>query len=197
MDYSNKEKIRQMNKEGKMYNSKIRETENEEGNKFPTYTNLGMTNQFQNELFKNKAAVSKKLYQLTPREFQKKAREFQKKGIKTKLLFNPKPNPLYILNPFNLTLLISMIYMIYWDNWGSPSWEKWSIYISSVIVFNLLLGLIYFFQTRTFQTRTKKDQIVNSGTRNSHYRQNTQNNDLWVQNNQNENTDRESFHKQL
>ena len=98
-------------------------------------------NYFKNELFKNKAVITKKIYQLTPREFPKK-------------LFNPKPNPLYILNPFNLTLLISMIYMIYWDNWDSPSWEKWSIYISSVIIFNLLLGLIYF-----FNTRTKKDKI--------------------------------------
>lgn len=116
-----------------------------------TKSNIGH-GPFKNEVFKNKAVISRKIYQLTP-------------------------NPLYILNPFNLTLLISIIYMIYWDNWGSPSWEKWSIYISSVIVFNLLLGLIYF-----FQTRTKKDKIFarniktfNNRTRQSLYAQNYQN----------------------
>ena len=134
---------------------------------------------------------------MTPREFQKKlqleSRGSQKKGIKTKL-FNPKPNPLYILNPFNLTLLISIIYMIYWDNWGSPSWEKWSIYISSVIIFNLLLGLIYFFQTRTKKDKifARKEKTLN----NFQYTQNSNNNDLGIQNNQNRNINRQSFNIQ-
>lgn len=179
MNYSNIEKITNSNKK----------------HKHVPFNNEDLK-KIDKEVFKNKAVISRKLYQLTPREFQKK-------GIKTKLLFNPKPNPLYILNPFNLTLLISMIYMIYWDNWDSPSWEKWSIYISSVIVFNLLLGLIYF-----FQTRTKKDKIftrkinVNSGTRNSNYEQNNNNYDLGVQNQNNQNnlqrtnTNGESFHIQ-
>ena len=121
-----------------------------------TKSNIGL-GPFKNEVFKNKAVISRKIYQLTP-------------------------NPLYILNPFNLTLLISIIYMIYWDNWGSPSWEKWSIYISSVIIFNLLLGLIYFFQTRTKKDKifARKIETVNNRTsnitQNNQYKKNNQNN---------------------
>ena len=97
---------------------------------------------------------------------KKKLNKFEqttkKKYIITGRLYQLKTNLLYVLNPFNLTLLISIIYMIYWNNWDYPSWKKWSVYISSVIIFNVVLGLIYFFKTRNvhkFLKEMKKTKI--------------------------------------
>lgn len=42
-------------------------------------------------------------------------------------------------NFFNLTLLISIFYSIYWNNWDITSWKKWLICIGSILGFNLLV----------------------------------------------------------
>ena len=87
---------------------------------------------------------------------------------KKEKLFIPKPNLLYVMNPLNLTILISIIYMIYWDNWDYPSWKKWSIYISSVIIFNVLLASIYFFRTRETETEKNKQFSLNNNHESIH-----------------------------
>lgn len=69
-------------------------------------------------------------------------------------------------NFFNLTLLISIFYSIYWNNWDISSLKKWLICIGSILGFNLVvfsisLALIYWNLKQIGECSKKKFSMYN------------------------------------